>query len=189
MSCPQKSHRSCSSSTGEKMPTSPSESRFELAQRELVQAAQNKLFTTQVDQPAFLIPSSPHDQKVFGLLAKAWILWAAGSDPLPTIDKIGKPHEAGKALHLMALDHWKRAIQALARSSIQFPINQDALSSNQEAFLCFQRALLLSSSYQLPSTNSIHWSFVASFPTLAISYLPHTLSSPPKSVSPSMRGH
>ena len=115
---------------------------------QVIRGAQALLLKELVSFPSFEPVKKPADRRAFETLAKAWLVWAAGGDPQPTLPK---SKEFGGALHMMALEPWGEAIRALS--------NQNT----PEAKRLFRRALELGTQYGTDTNDAIHWAFLGSF--------------------------
>lgn len=116
-----------------------------------VRVAQAMVLGLPIEAPSFEPVRKPADRRTFELLAKGWVDWASGQDPTPSLQACPKPAEFGGALHLMVLDPWRMAIQALQEQDLE------------EARRMFRRSVELSSQYGTASGNTIRWTYFASF--------------------------
>lgn len=116
----------------------------------VVRCAQAKILELPLKAPSIQPVKNPADRRTFELLATAWLEWVEGGDPSPFIDNVPKPTEYGGALHLMALEPWGRAIQALSEK------NWD------EAIRWFKRSIEFGAQYDIETSEAIQWSYVAS---------------------------
>lgn len=99
--------------------------------------------------------SGPADQQAFVLISKAWIAWSQGD--LQTARSLLGQVEThlssirGGAIHLIALSHWKCAIQQLLEGD------------RTEAWRLFRRAIDFGGQMGTETNPAIQWSYVASF--------------------------
>lgn len=118
----------------------------------LIRGAQAKVLGETVKSGGFVPVKSPIDRVAFETMAVAWLTWAQGADPIPVLDSIPEPNEYGGAIHLMALDHWGRAIRALVKLK----------EGTAEAERCFRRSMELGTQYGLETADAIQWTYAAS---------------------------
>lgn len=112
--------------------------------------AQAKVLGESYRIPQFVPAKNPVDRRTFETLATAWMVWATGGNPGPFVDNVPKPDEYGGALHLMALEPWGKAIQALGDNQID------------EAVRWFKRSVEFGAQYDIETSDAIQWSYVAS---------------------------
>jgi hypothetical protein len=120
-------------------------------EQRLIRGAQAKILGERVWEDNFIPAAKPTDRATFEMMAKAWLVWASGGDPMPVLNNVLKSNEYGGALHLMALEPWGRAIKALK------------LEEWPEAARGFRRSMELGAQYGFESSDAISWSYVASF--------------------------
>lgn len=118
----------------------------------VARGAQALILGEPVTAPGFKPVKNPADRRMFEVLASAWLIWAAGGDPLPYVANASKPNtEYGGAIHLMALEPWGRAIAALAEGN------------REEALRQFRRSIEFGSQYDIETSDTIQWTYAASF--------------------------
>lgn len=93
-------------------------------------------------------------REFFSYVAYAWGCWATGDVAnarvwLKMADRL--PEASGEALHMMALNPWKSAVEALVEG------NQD------EAMRLYRRAMEIGSQVGTPTNTAIQWTYAASF--------------------------
>jgi hypothetical protein len=116
----------------------------------LIRGAQAKILGEPVKSGGFVPVKGPADRVTFEGMALAWLTWAQGADPVPVLDSLREPNEYGGAIHLMALEHWGRAIRALERED------------GEDIERCFRRSIELGAQYGLETADAIQWSYAAS---------------------------
>jgi len=103
-----------------------------------------------------LVEDGQADTRMFTYLARAWSCWAAGDIEaakvlLKALDEDEDAHIPGGHLHVMALDAWSQAIEAL-------------LDANpKEARRYYRRAIEAGSQFGTWTNNAVQWTYVASF--------------------------
>jgi len=98
------------------------------------------------------VVQSPTVRKRFGILASAWMEWAAGLSPWALLQKApAHAVEFGGALQWMSLDPWQAAIEALA------------VNDTDEARRLFRRSVQLGTQCQTDSNTVVQWAYTASF--------------------------
>lgn len=110
-----------------------------------------------VGSPQFEPSKKPYDRYLFESVSKAWIQWASLSkkdldEALCSLRSLrDQPPGASGALHLMALDPWRGAVEAL--------LSRDADTARK----FFLRASELGSELGTESSPTVQWTFAASF--------------------------
>lgn len=119
------------------------------------QAAMRFITNRPIEVPNIEPPNKPYDRYLFESIARGWIRWASQTNldqALEQIQAVKKPPaEVSGALHLMALNPWRDAVEALLR--------RDAINARR----LFWRASELGSQFGTESNPAVQWSFVASF--------------------------
>lgn len=108
-----------------------------------------------VTPPEFEPSKKPYDRYLFEATARVWILWASQTDPDKAMKELqalkSPPAGAAGALHLMALNPWRDAVEALLR--------RDAAKARR----LFWRASELGSQFGTESNPAVQWTYAASF--------------------------
>lgn len=116
----------------------------------VIRCAQAKILGEPFHIPKFKLAKNPIDRRTFETLATAWMVWATEGDPEPFVATVSKPAEYGGALHLMTLQPWGRAIQALGENN------------REEAIRWFRRSIELGTQYGIETSDAVQWAYVAS---------------------------
>lgn len=95
----------------------------------------------------------PYERKLFETIAQAWMIWAAEEPPGEALEALHQlqedtPPKKG-ALHLMALQPWKLAVEALLEEDLA------------EAKRRFLRSAELGGQFGTETNPVIQWTFVA----------------------------
>lgn len=117
-------------------------------------AAMSFILGRQVEPPNFKPLDKPHDRHVFESVSKGWITWASQGDLDGTLKELRSlsVRLSGKSyLHLMALNPWKSAVEALLERN------------PAESWKQFRRASELGAQFGTESNPVIQWTFAASF--------------------------
>lgn len=105
-------------------------------------------------EPGEIAMTGEPDHTYFGLTALAWAHWRTG-EPAPAQDCLIQAGliqgVQGRALHMMALQLWKAAIQALVDEQ------------PEEAKKLYRRAMEMSAQMGTSTSQAIHWTYAASF--------------------------
>jgi len=120
-------------------------------EEQVIYGAQAKILGLPVIQPTFVPSKKPADRRMFEIVAKAWLMWAAGLDPKALLHTIPKPSEYGGAIHMMAIEPWASATEAL--------FGQD----NEEARRLFRRSVEIGTQYDTETNEVVKWAYAASF--------------------------
>ena len=111
-------------------------------------------------EPILRIPDPDVDIEghVFGTIAEAWVWWDRGVDRELAHTRLRKlgvpratPRQEGGAIHLLAMQPWAKAVDALLRDD------------HEEAKRQFHRATELGSQNGTPSSQAVQWTFAASY--------------------------
>jgi hypothetical protein len=96
------------------------------------------------------------EDNIFGVIARAWVAWATGLDRERAHEALRKipipkgPLKEGGALHLMAMQPWAQAVDALLQNDLD------------EARRMFRRATELSSQCGTVTNAAVQWTYAAS---------------------------
>lgn len=111
-------------------------------------------------EPILRIPAPEEDIEghVFGTIARAWVWWDRELDREQAHSGLRKlavptaaPRQEGGAIHLLAMQPWGKAVDALLRDD------------HEEAKRQFHRAAELGSQNGTPSSQAVQWTFAASY--------------------------
>ncbi len=126
----------------------------------IIQSAMSLILSQEVKLPEFHPTAEPPEQQLFEIVAHAWMIWAAGEPSSETLADLSlafadlaqlAPSMKGGALHLMALQPWRLAVEALLRED------------NSEAVRQFHRSSELGSQFGTETNPAIQWTYAASF--------------------------
>ena len=117
-----------------------------------IRCALAKILGVSFITPRVEVVEAPTVRKRFGVLATAWMEWAAGLSPLKVLQKApAHALEFGGALQWMSLDPWQAAIEALA------------VDNTDEARRLFRRSVQLGTQCQTESNPVVQWAYAATF--------------------------
>lgn len=120
-------------------------------EEQTIRGAQAKILGECFTLPMFTPAKKPADRAMFETLSKAWLTWAAGTNPEELLVSVAKPAEFGGAIHLMALEPWGFGIRALAKKDVE------------EARRFFHRSIELGTQYATETNDVVKWTYAASF--------------------------
>jgi hypothetical protein len=117
-----------------------------------MRCAQARILNVPFTLPRLEVIQAPTVRKRFGILATAWMEWAAGKSPHDLLESAPKSStEFGGALQWMSLDPWAAAIAALGNEDVS------------EARRLFRRSVQLGTQCQTESNPVVQWAYAASF--------------------------